>query len=38
MSRKYVIGKVPDNVYVKKNVGTYYICAIIKDEHPYVRE
>lgn len=38
MSRKYIIGRVPDNVCVKKNVGTYYICAIIKDEHPYVRE
>ena len=38
MSRKIMIGKVPENHSVRKNVGRYYICTMIKDEHPYIRE
>ena len=38
MSQKTIIGNVPVGHNVRKNVGRYFICTMIKDEHPYVRE
>lgn len=39
MPYRLIVGKHPEEcIHYRRRVGTYYICAMIKDEHPYIRE
>ena len=39
MSYRLILGKLPEECDFRPKVkGQFYICAIIRDEHPYIRE
>lgn len=38
MQCKFILGKRPDEMGVNRTEKHFYICAMIKDEHPYIRE